>query len=151
MSRKLPRASITRIVCALAACGASTAFAQATRDPCALLTPSEVSGVLGMSVGPGQPIGTTGCMWETGSKTRATVTLGDASGFASMKAALPQIKKDPVAGIGDDAFYATVGPLTTLSVKKGKDLFIVRLYGVAGQARQMEIEKNLAVDILARL
>jgi hypothetical protein len=68
-----------------------------------------------------------------------------------MKTPLPGVTKAPVSGIGDDAVFTTIGGLTTPSVKKGKIAFIVRLYGVPGQAKQMAVEKSLAVDVLAKL
>jgi hypothetical protein len=68
-----------------------------------------------------------------------------------MKTPLPGSAKTSVSGVGDDAVYATFGSLTTLAVKKGKIAFVVRLYGVPGQAKQMAIEKSLALDIVAKL
>jgi len=71
--------------------------------------------------------------------------------WTKMKTPLPGIPKPAVGGIGDDAFYALVGPYATLSVKKGNTVFIVRVYGVPGQAKQESIEKALAKDVLARV
>ncbi len=68
-----------------------------------------------------------------------------------MKSPLPGIKKTAASGIGDDAVYATVGSLTTLSVMKGKVAFVVRIYGVHDQAREMAMEKALALDVIAKL
>ncbi len=138
------------IAAALSASLVSTGVAQATHNPCSMLTQTELSSALGVSPGAGQAIGTVGCQWA-GSQIRVTVTFGDGSNFAIMKTPLPQVTKNAVTGIGDDAFTTTVGHLTTLSVKKGKDLFIVRVYGVPDQAKQIKIEKDLAMDLLARL
>ena len=52
---------VVGIVCALAACSSRAAYAAAPSDPCALLTPDQISSVLGVTVGAGQSIGTTGC------------------------------------------------------------------------------------------
>jgi hypothetical protein len=143
------------IVCFLAAFNAPTGHAQAPSDPCTLLTQAQVSAVLGVTVGPGQPIATTGCEWSaqqpSSSNARVTVSFWGGEAFAGMKTPLPRVTKTPVSGVGDDAVYATVGSLTTLSVKKGKVAFVVRIYGVPGQDKQMAIEKSLALDILAKL
>jgi hypothetical protein len=144
------------VVGALFMLGSPPAGAQLPSDPCALLTPAQVSGVLGGTVGKGEPIGSTGCAWATPPQgtapyLRATLSLWDGSAFAGMKAPLPGIKNEPAPGIGDDAVYATVGSLTTLSVKKGNVAFVVRLYGVHDQARQMAMEKALALDVIAKL
>ena len=64
-----------------------------------------------------------------------------------MKTPLPGVAKTTVSGIGDDA---TLGRQASPSVKKGKVVFIVRLYGVPGQAKQVAMEKSLAVDVLAK-
>lgn len=145
-------------VCALATCSSRAAYAEAPVDPCALLTPAQLDTVLGVTVGAGQSIGTTGCEWSTltqatptTARVTATVVLWDVTAFAGMKTQLAGITKTAVSGIGEEAVYALVGRLTTLSVKKGKVAFIVRLYGVQGQDKQMAMEKALALDVLARL
>jgi hypothetical protein len=145
-------------VCALAAGSARAAQADAASDPCALLTPAEVSTVVGATVAAGQPIGTTGCSWTattpthpTGPKVMATLSLMDGAAYAGMKAAPTRMTKTTLSGVGDDAFYATAVALTTLSVKKGAVTFVVRLYGVQGNDKQMAMEKALALDVLAKL
>jgi hypothetical protein len=149
---------VVGIVCALAACSSRTAYAEAPTDPCALLTPAQVSAVVGVTVGAGQPIGTTGCQWSTATQgnptnapVRATLALWDAAAFADMKTPLPGFTKTPASGIGEDAVYATARTLTTLGVKKGNVAFVIRLYGVPGQDKQMATEKALALDVLAAL
>ncbi len=107
-------------------------------------------------MGKGDPIGTTGCAWATAAQEntpyiRVTVSFLDGSAFAGMKTPAPGVKQTAAGGIGDDAFYATVGSLTTLSVKKGSVVFVVRLYGIHDQAGQMAMEKSLALDVIAKL
>ena len=68
-----------------------------------------------------------------------------------MKAPLPNVTKTPVRGVGDDALYSTIGQFTTLSVKKGGAVFLVKAYGVPDQAKQEAIEKTLATDVIAKL
>ena len=138
------------IVCVLTACLTRSASAAAPNNPCALLTPAQVSGVVGITVPAGQPISTTGCSWSaTGIMT--TLVLHDGAAFATMKTPLPNITRTPVTGLGDDAFYSTVGTLTTLTVKKGAVAFVVRLYGVKDMNTQTAMEKSLALDVLANL
>lgn len=64
------------------------------------------------------------------------------------------VRMAPASGMGDDSFYATGGTriqLTTLSVKKGKTVFIFRIYGVQDVSSQRSMERMLAEDVLARL
>jgi hypothetical protein len=149
---------VVGIACVLAAGSARAAYAEAPTDPCALLTPAQVSAVVGVTVGAGESIGTTGCQWSTSGQATAanpkvttTLVLWPATAFADMKIPLAGITKTSVSGIGEDAIYATVGPLTTLSVKKGAVAFIVRLYGIHDQDKQVAMEKSLALDVLAKL
>jgi hypothetical protein len=82
---------------------------------------------------------------------RVTVELQSAQGWEESKTPLPGIAKTAASGIGDDAYYTTLGSLTTLAVKKGEQVFVVRLYGVPGADKQKGIEKALALDVLAKL
>ncbi len=146
----------TGIVFVLDAASARTAFARAATDPCAMLTQAQISGIVGMTVGAGEPIGTSGCQWAAAPKPnttvpRVTLQLWDAQAFTDFQTPLPGVTKTAASGIGEDAVYATVGSLTTLSVKKGSVAFVVRLYGVRGQASQMDMEKALALDVLPNL
>src|SRR5512135_1059608 len=119
---------------------AGAAAAQAPKPPCTLLTPAQVAAALGVKdVAAGAPIGKTGCSWQAQGGARGMVTP------------LPNVTKVPAPGIGDDALYSTIGQFTTLSVKKGGAVFLVKAYGVPDQARQKAIEKTLAGDVIAKL
>ena len=131
---------------------AITAHPVIATDPCALLTPAQVSAILGAPVAAGQPIATTGCSWSaTGTKMFTTISMLDPNTFAAAKTARAGLTKTPATGIGDDAVYTTVGPFVTLSVKKGTTAFVLRVYGVTDQDKQMTLEKSLALDIVANL
>jgi hypothetical protein len=133
---------------------AGAAAAQAPKEPCTLLTPGQVAGALGVKeVGAGEPIGKTGCSWQAKGGARGMVTLSfwDPNGFAAMKTPLPNVTKSSANGIGDDAVYSTIGAFTSLSVKKGGAVFVVKAYGVPEQAKQKEIEGTLAKDVIAKL
>ena len=139
-------ASIAYILTAISAHPATTT------DPCSLLTPTQVSAILGAPVAAGQPIASTGCSWSaTGTKMFTTISMLDANSFAAAKTPRAGLTKTPVTGIGDDAVYTTVGPFVTLSVKKGSTAFVLRVYGVTDQNKQMALEKSLALDIVAKL
>jgi len=122
-------------------------------EPCNLVTTAQVSAALGANVGPGEPIGTTGCQWATSgaTKVRATITVWDAASWALSKSPVPNITKTPLPGIGDDAFYTVVQTASSLSVKKGKSYIVVHAYGVGDLAKQQSVEKTIAIDALPNL
>lgn len=131
-------------------------FAASAAEPCGVLTQAQVGGVLGTSVGAGEKITPTACQWMARKPTgdairRLTVQFESADGYEKSKTPLPGITKTAASGIGDDAFYTTVASLTTLTVKKGKEVFVVRLYGVPGADKQKAMEKSLALDVAAKL
>jgi hypothetical protein len=138
---------------ALAALGLGMADAQAGPAPCSLLSSAEVSAAVGANVGAAQPIATTGCSWSA-PHIIVTVSLWDASKWAKMKAGLPGISTSSVAGLGDDAFFSTMGSaekqFTTLTVKKGDTAYVIKVYG-GSAAEQMSSEKTLAGNVLAKL
>ncbi len=149
-----PRRTLLSIAAAaLTLTGLCAAPAQAAPSACALLTPAQVGAAAGAQVGAGDPIGSTGCQWTAKSDPgiRVTLTLQDAEGWEMMKTPLPHITKTQVGGVGEDAFYTTLGTLTTLSVKKGGTVFIVRVYGVKGLPKQMSLEKSLAANVAGKL
>jgi hypothetical protein len=123
-------------------------------EPCKLLTPTQIGGALGATFGTGQPIGTTGCSW-TSEKPHiiVTVSLWPTTEWDRMKAGggVPDTTTTPVSGLGDDAFYATIAQYTVLYVKKGKTVYLFKVYGVKDPAKQMSAEKTLALDALAQL
>jgi hypothetical protein len=136
-------------VCLAALCAARIA---AAAEPCKLVTTTQLNAALGASVGPGTPVGTTGCEWATSdSKTRATITVWDAANWALSKSPVPNITKTPVPGIGDDAFYTVVQTASSLSVKKGKSYIVVHAFGVGDLAKQESVEKAIAIDALPNL
>jgi hypothetical protein len=134
---------------ALGLCAAATA----APEPCKLLTPQQVSAAVGMHLAAGSAIGSTGCDWAgpAGSKVRVTLALWPGSGWAKMKAPLPHITKTPLSGVGDDAFYAVMGPFTSLSVEKGDTAFILKVYGIPDSQQQLAIEKTLAASVITQL
>ncbi len=154
MNSRLRTAAVVGAACILSA---FTSIAHAPANPCTLLTPAEVQAALGAAVGAGAPISATACQWITTSPTispaeHVTVMTQSASSYARMKALqIPGMTKSNLSGVGDDAFYATVGYFTSLSVKKGGTVFIIHMYGVHSPAREMTVEKALAIHVAPRV
>ena len=109
--------------------------ASAAMDPCSLLTQAQVSEALGTNVAPGKRVVPTLCDWSAAATqpgTRAkkvTLTLKKPQEFAYLKMPVGNgITKTPVSGIGDEAVYGTTpGYATTLSVRKGDNVFVIPL------------------------
>ncbi len=128
-------------------------------DPCSLLTPAQVSAVLGVNVGAGKTLVPTVCYWTAPNQApgaaakKVTVTLQkpQAFAYAKMPANSKSITKTPISGIGDDAVYGTTaGQAATLTVKKGDVVFVVRVDGFPLDQLE-EKEKTLAKEIVAKL
>ena len=142
------------IVCVLVASGPRVAGAQAPSNPCAQVTAAEVSAALGETVEAGQQAGTKTCSWVANKPKHQIVTLmfsppGD---WNTRKTRLmPGVTKATVSGVGDEALAETLGNLTTLFVKKGSTIFMVRVYGVPDSNRQLAIEKPIAQKVTAKV
>ena len=140
--------------------GARFLFAQAAvPDSCSLLTPAQVSGVLGIPVGAGQHVIKTStklCGWSlagssTPSPKRVMLGLEVTQHFDIRKIPMQGITKVPVSGIGEDAlFMTTPGIGTGLNVKKGNLAIVIRVYGFPLEQTEAK-EKLLAHDILAKM
>ena len=128
-------------------------------DPCSLLTPAQVSAVLGVNVGAGKSLVSTVCEWTAPNQApgvaakKVTVTLQKPQAFAYAKMPVnsKSITKTAVSGIGVDAVYGTTaGQLATLTVKKGDVVFVVRVTGFPLDQLE-DKEKILAKEIVAKL
>lgn len=53
-----------------------------------------------------------------------------------------------VSGLGDDAYYAQLGPMTILNVKKGSIAFKVTLVGTTDRQTAMDAEMTIASQVL---
>jgi len=151
------------------------AYAAPPADACALLTQAQVNAVLAVSVGAGSHMPPTylkTCTWSpAGGPTNLvkylTLSLQSADGFETAKNVASQMatamkeKKDKDAnqiasgsagGIGDDAYYASMGGgYTALMVKKGNVAFKVAIYGGLAMEKKKAMEKSLAQEVLAKL
>ena len=142
------------VVSVLVASGVRAAGAQAPSDPCAQLTAAEVSAALGETVAAGQQAGTKTCSWSANKPTHQIVSLmysppGDWNTRKTRP--MPGVTKATVSGVGDEAFAETAANFTTLYVKKGSTIFMVRVYGVPDIGRQLAIEKPIAQRVAAKV
>jgi len=138
---------------ALVVLASRPADAQSAHDACALVTQAQVASAAGAAVGAGQPIGTTGCSWSADPRAgagRIMITLSIWGEKWFSRKSTPGVQRKDVAGIGDDAYSAALGDLTSLFVKKGTSTLQVRVYGIHDAARQDAIERSIAKDALAR-
>ncbi len=145
---------------ALAAFGLLSTLPQAVSaaEPCKLLTVAEIGQVLGASVAPPTPLGTTGCLWA-GSSQRVSIVVRPATAWARITMPVPGITKTDVSGLGEAASIS--GPAQaahsgkesdlTLSVKQGANVIVLTVTGVKGTERQRSAEESLARLTLPRL
>jgi hypothetical protein len=104
---------VFRILCVLAACGSYAAYGAPPTDACSLLTPAQVSAVLGAEVEADHQVAAKACQWSapdqpTPNAKKVTVILQDERAFAYAKMPVGHgITKTPVSGMGDDAVYGT--------------------------------------------
>ena len=142
------------VVSVLVASGLRAAGAQTPSNPCAQVTAAEVSAALGETVAAGQKAGTKTCSWSADKPTHQIVSLmysppGDWNTRKTRQ--LPGDTKTSVSGLGDEAFAETAANFTTLYVKKGSTIFMVRVYGVPDLGRQLAIEKSIAKTVAAKV
>lgn len=154
------------IVLIFAAGGLRAGFAAPRTDACSLLTPAQVSAVLGVAVGSGEKIspGSTAlCGWEVpGQKSlnRKRVVLSiyiqmgsmtPVQRFNNAKTPIKGVTKVPVSGVGDDAIFATTPGLGTgLIFRKGDAAFDLRVYGFPINQIKAK-EKTLADCVIQKL
>jgi hypothetical protein len=128
-------------------------------DACTLLTPQQVSAILGIPVGEGEhivPDSLTSCGWmgpggaSIGSK-KIVLSLMTARSFQTGKTPVKGVTESLAPGIGDEAYFVSMPPFgTALSVKKGTSYFQLRIAGFpSGQVRNLE--RELALHLLDRV
>jgi hypothetical protein len=136
--------------------------AWAASDPCSLLTPAQVSAVLGTPVEAAKDSPLL-CSWSApgppnpmnAKKVALVLSTARAFGFAKTPVA-SSAKTMPASGVGDDAVSSIAvgvdpGPGTALYVKKGNSYFVIHVYGIPDQAQVMAMEKTLALEVCAHL
>lgn len=141
-------------------------FAATPTDACSLLTPAEVSAVLGVSVRVGEkivPNSTALCGWDVPGEKRLDRkrvvlniytqigSLTPIQRFNNAMTPITGITKVPVTGVGDAALFATTPGLGTgLIFRKGDAAFDLRVYGFPLDQVE-EKERALAAHVLAKL
>jgi hypothetical protein len=134
----------------------------AAGDACSLLTQMQVSAALGTPVDAGKPIsGPASCQWF-GQGKFATLTITQplagksaVDRFNAGKAStLPGVTKEPVGGVGDEAFYVAFSKTTRaglgLTVRKGSSAFEIRVYGFDIE-KAKPVAKTLAQNVAGKL
>jgi hypothetical protein len=127
-------------------------------DACTLLTQAEVSLALGAQVGPGGSIVAHICSWYVpGTPKGVTLILYSPKRYEELKESPVPYgpPKISLVGVGDEATFGVVPNFaTTLLIKKGTVVFMVRLEGLASGEAPREVEqmaKSLALDVMAKL
>ena len=131
----------------------SSQLAYSDTAPCDLLTPTQVSAVAGVTLGAGTPIANTGCSWQAPGKTKVviTVSMQNEKMFEGAKrGAAPNMTKTPVSGIGDEAIFVGAENFSSLWVRKGAKVLLVRIYGVVVGEAQTKL-KTLATSAVSKL
>ena len=157
-------------------CGATAPSANAAPadDACALLTQAQVSAALGFPAGAGTYVTPTyvkTCTFSVSgdnakSVSAVTISYQAAEGYAGAKAFMeaakaravaekgPGVKfeNDTVSGVGDDAFFTSMGTgYTGLLLKKGNVSLKIAIYGDLPMEKKKAVEKTLALQALAKI
>jgi hypothetical protein len=152
---------------------APSASAATTDDACALVTQAQVSAAVGVSVGAGThvpPSFVKTCTWSPTGGARedvksVTVSFQNAGSYDAGKRVMQQTQavvnqkegggamaSDSASGIGDDAYYTTMGTgYTGLMVKKGNVAMKIAVYGGMPTDKKKTAEKTLALQALSKL
>jgi hypothetical protein len=128
----------------------------ASVDACSLLTPAELSAVVGVPMVTFPFTGRTlGCWWMSHPTALINVHLGlftfSKRIFEQQKHLAGQENVTDVSGFGDDAYYAQIGPETYLNVKKGDIEVQVAWSGTTDHQTVMDGEKTIAAQVLSEL
>ncbi len=128
-------------------------------DSCALLTPAEVSDVIGSPIDPGKHVLATSpimCKWsQTGAAATAEphvmINFTSLDSVEREKEATQNVTITPVDGVGDDAFYVTSRLGISLYVRKGNSAFVVAVRDPFPPDQLKTKEKTLGLKAAARL
>jgi len=139
----------------LVAAAVPAAASPSAADACSLLSQGEVSTAVGAQVSAGTYVTPTfkaTCTWTAPGKI-VTLMTESASTFDGAKAhTLAGFKLTPAGGIGDDAYYVTIGNMVSLFTKKGSAAFKTSVYSSELPIATLEsMEKALAQQVASRL
>jgi len=156
------------VVWAVLLCGAAAlpSVARADIDACALLTPAEIGGAVGVPVTAGSHVTPTylkTCTWNptaSGSAiTSVTLFLQTAAAYDSGKHQIVAARRAAgangttikAAAVGDDGYSFVVGDQVGLLVKKGAVSFKVTVYATLPVDKKEAMELALAKAAVAKL
>lgn len=140
-----------------------------SNDACQLVTQAQVTAAVGVPVGAGTHVTPTfvkTCTWSVtgaGKDVRSvTISYQPAQSFAGAKSMTQMMVANakpsdhanlqPASGIGDDAFYTTLGDgYTAMLVKKGNVSLKIAIYGAMPEQKKRDAIKALALDALSRI
>jgi hypothetical protein len=126
-----------------------SAIAQGSGDSCALVTAAEVSQALGVTVLPGHRMGSGSnnvCIFAPTAKfgpgeRQIVVTVTPPAFFDSSNRPHGIAVSTPATVAGSEAYFLTLGKVTTIHVRKNGKAFEVRMNpGNAGHETQAQIE-----------
>ena len=136
----------------------------ASVDACSLLTPAELSAAVGVpmdSYSHTNMGATNSCTWmsppSTGRPPPTLVWLQlwvmqfVEQIFEQEKYRAGRENITSVSGLGDDAYYVQIGPMTILNVKKGSIEVQVTWTGTTDQQSVLDGEKTIAAQVLSEL
>jgi hypothetical protein len=145
---------------ATAATDTAAAGAPKALDACTLITTDEAAAALGEPVDPGtvpEP-GASSCLFSGHpaqgiSIDGVEISITGLGGFDPNKKSIPGLTITPVSGVGDAAYYVSIGAgHVVLNVKKGQTTFTVSvLKNGASDSQLQDAEKTLALAILGRI
>ena len=151
MKSKLGLVLITTALFVLAGGNARVAYGAPPTDACSLLSPEQVSSVLGVKVEAGKALTAKACTWPGGPGKKVGLNLIKPQAFAAAKTPVGKgIVKTDVSGIGDGAVYGANGARTELTVKKGNAAFTLVVIGFS-DAQNKAKEKTLALEVCSKL
>jgi hypothetical protein len=138
------------------------ASAAPATDACAMITQDQMTKIFGVQVGAGTytaPGFTKTCTWSTaqGPAPRIhTITLmlqtSDSFEAAKQMQQAGKFQVESVSGLGDDAYYSSVGDrITSLIVKKGGVAFKIAMYGDFPLDKKKTMSKAMALQVLSKL
>ncbi len=137
------------------------AWAAAPTDACTMLTPAQVSAILGVQVGAGSGLVQHVCSWyASGTQKGATLIIYSPKRFDVIKQSMAGYgpAKTSLGGVGDEALFGEIRDIAgTVLVKKGDFVYMVRVEGFPFEKngsvpRKVEaMEKALAEMVLSKL
>jgi hypothetical protein len=90
------------------------------------------------------------CTWvESAGRKNLVLMLKTADDFNNAKKLMQGVT--PVSGIGDDAYYASMGAMAILYARKGNVAFNLTVGGGFPTDQQKAMEKTLALQIFSKL